>query len=423
MEGFDVFFCWWYTVRAKYITKENLMRITPAAKRAIMIGSMCSLSYLAVYVARNILGAVSPQMIESGLFTTENIGTLSSVYFITYAVGQLINGRIGDKIKSKFMISLGLILAGISNFLFSTMVSSPLSSYIIYGMTGFFLSMIYGPMTKVVAENTEPIYATRCSLGYTFSSFFGTPLAGVLAALLLWQGVFAASSALLIIMGVICFIVFTIYERKGYIAYGRFVRDPKKGGSIRVLIKHQIIKFTLVAVLTGIVRTTVVFWLPTYLSQYLGLSTESAALVFTVATFIISATTFVAVFLYERLHRNMDLTVLVSFISSAVCFALVYIVHQSTLNIILMVMAIMSASCAASMLYSRYCPSLRDTGMVSSATGFIDFMSYMSASISSTLFANAVNSIGWGNLILVWFGLMVAGIIVALPYNKLLKKA
>ena len=61
--------------------------------------------------------------------------------------------------------------------------------------------------------------------------------------------------------------------------------------------------------------------------------------------------------------------------------------------------------------------------MVSSATGFIDFMSYMSASISSTLFANAVNSIGWGNLILVWFGLMVAGIIVALPYNKLLKKA
>ena len=80
MEVFDVFFCWWYTVRAKHITKENLMRITPAAKRAIMIGSMCSLSYLAVYVARNILGAVSPQMIESGLFTTENIGTLSSVY-------------------------------------------------------------------------------------------------------------------------------------------------------------------------------------------------------------------------------------------------------------------------------------------------------------------------------------------------------
>ena len=398
------------------------MKFSPAAKKAMMIGSMCSLSYLAVYIARNILGAVSPQMIESGAFTTENIGTLSSVYFITYAVGQLINGRIGDKVKSKYMISLGLIMAGVCNFLFSRLVSSPVSSYIIYGMTGYFLSMIYGPMTKIVAENTEPIYATRCSLGYTFSSFFGTPMAGVLAALMVWQGVFASSSAILLLMGCVCFAVFTFYERKGIIEYGKYRRDPKKGGSIRVLIKHRIIKFTFIAVLTGIVRTTVVFWLPTYLSQYLGYTTERAAVIFTVATFIISATTFLAVFIYERLRRNMDLTMLVAFSSSAVCFTLVYLLRHPILNVIFMVLAIMCSGCAASMLYSRYCPSLRDTGMVSSATGFIDFMSYMSASVSSTIFANAVSSIGWGNLILIWLALMITGIFIMLPYDKLLHK-
>lgn len=399
------------------------MKLSPAAKKAIMIGSMCSLSYLAVYVARNILGAASPQMIESGAFSTESIGTLSSVYFITYAVGQLINGRIGDKIKSKYMISLGLILAGVCNLVFSTNTGSMMRAYIAYALTGYFLSMIYGPMTKIVAENTEPVYATRCSLGYTFSSFFGTPLAGVLAALLAWKGVFAASSAVLFIMGSICFIVFTLYECKGLIEYGKYRRDPKKGSSIRVLIQHQIIKFTLIAVLTGIVRTTVVFWLPTYLSQYLGYSTESAALIFTVATFIISTTTFVAVFLYEHLGHDIHKTVLVAFSSSALCFLIVFFLRQPLLNVIFMVLAIMASGCAASMLYSRYCPSLRDTGMVSSATGFIDFMSYMSASISSTLFANAVSSIGWGNLILIWFGLMVIGVFVTLPYNKILKKA
>ncbi len=51
--------------------------------------------YLAVYVARNALSAASPQMIEAGVFTTEQIGTLSSSYFIVYAVGQLINGAVG----------------------------------------------------------------------------------------------------------------------------------------------------------------------------------------------------------------------------------------------------------------------------------------------------------------------------------------
>ncbi len=393
-------------------------KISAEAKKAIMIGSTCSISYLAVYIARNILGAVSPQMIEGGVFTTESIGTLSSVYFVTYAVGQLINGAIGDKIKAKYMISFGLILAGICNMVFSLSAGSVAVAYTAYAMTGFFLSMIYGPMTKVVAENVEPIYATRCSLGYTFASFIATPGAGLLASFLVWQSVFGVSSAMLIIMGIIAFTVFLLFERKGVIAYGQYQPPKEKGGSIKLLIKHQIIKFTLISIITGVVRTTVVFWLPTYISQYLGFSSQKAAMIFTVASFIISFTAFIAVFVYERLNRNMDLTILLAFIISACCFMTVFLVKQPVINIIFMVLAIMSSNCAASMLWSRYCPSLRDTGKVSAATGFLDFVSYMSAAASSTIFANAVSDIGWSWLIIVWFGLMVLGIIVALPYKK-----
>lgn len=394
--------------------------ITPAARKAIAIGCMCSLSYLAVYVARNILSAVSPQMIAEDSFTTESIGTLSSVYFITYAVGQLINGSIGDRIKAKYMISFGLALAGVCSILFSLSHSlfsgSTAASVAAYGMTGFFLSMIYGPMTKVVAENTEPIYATRCSLGYTFASFFGTPLAGILAALLAWQGVFGVSCVMLIVMGGVCFAVFTLFEKKGIITYGRYTKQ-KGQGSIRVLLEHRIVKFTVISVLTGVVRTTVVFWLPAYLSQYLGFSTDTAALLFTASTFVISSTAFVAVFVYERLKRNMDLTILLSFVTSSVFFTAVYLFRTPAVNIVCLILAILSSNCAASMLWSRYCPSLRDTGMVSGATGFLDFMSYMAASVSSRLFADAVTGIGWKNLILVWLALMLCGTVVAIPWK------
>ena len=81
----------------------------------------------------------------------------------------------------------------------------------------------------------------------------------------------------------------------------------------------------------------------------------------------------------------------------------------------------MAADCAASIMWSRYCPSLRNTGMVSSATGFLDFCSYMAASASSTLFANAVSDIGWGPLILVWMGLMLVGVLITLPWDKRMK--
>ncbi|MBR5500475.1 MAG: MFS transporter, partial [Clostridia bacterium] len=286
------------------------------------------------------------------------------------------------------------------------------------------LSMIYGPMTKVVSENTELVYATRCSLGYTFASFIGSPFAGILAALFVWQGVFAAGSGILIMMGTVCFLVFTLFERKKIIEYGKYQKPKAKGnvGGIKVLIRHQIIKFTLISILTGVVRTTVVFWLPTYISEYLGFSPDRSALIFTVATFVISFAAFVAIFVYERLHRNMDLVILLAFSTSAVCFIAVYLLKQPVLNVIFIVLAIMASNSAATMLWSRYCPSLRDTGMVSGATGFLDFVSYMAAAASSKLFANAVSSIGWGNLILIWFGLMILGVVVALPYRKFLGK-
>ncbi len=388
-------------------------------KNAIMIGTLCSVSYLAVYLARNVLGAVTPQMIEQDGFTNEFMGELSSVYFICYAVGQLINGVIGDKIKARYMISFGLILAGICNFLFSRYADSPEIAKVIYGMTGFFLSMIYGPMTKVVAENTEPIYATRCSLGYTFASFLGTPCASFLAALLTWQSVFMVSSVALLVMGTVVFSVFLLLEKKSIVRYHQYDKPRQQmSGSIQGLLKRHFVKFILIAIITGVIRTTVVFWMPTYMAQYLEYGADKAASIFTVASLFISISAFVSVSLYEALKRNMDKTILISFIVSAMCFLSLYFVRLPLINVALMTLAILSCNCAATMMWSRYCPSLRDTGMVSGATGFLDFTSYMAASISSSIFGNAVTVIGWGNLILAWFGLLASGVIVALPHKK-----
>ena len=395
--------------------KINWLLKNKNVKNAIYIGVLCSVSYLAVYFARNILGAVSPQMIEVGYAETY-IGKLSSIYFICYAIGQLINGIIGDKIKARYMISVGLFMAGITNLMFSFLSQNYASlAMVAYGLTGFFLSMIYGPMTKIVAENTEPIYATRCSLGYEFSALIGSPIAGIAAAILVWQSVFVTSSIILIIMAIICFAFFLFFEKRGIIKYNQYTPKKENGKGIKVLIKHRIIKFTLISVITGIVRTTVVFWMPTYFSQYLGFSPKTSASIFTVATLIISLTTFITIFLYEKLNRNMDKTILIMFVTASLFFMSLYLIKQPILNIVFMVIAIMASNGAATMLWRRYCPSLRDTGMVSSATGFLDFMSYMAAAASSTLFANAVSQIGWGNLILIWCGLMLFGVAISIP--------
>lgn len=392
-------------------------------RNAILLGTTCSVSYLGVYFARNILSAITPQLTSDGVLTNEYIGTLSSIYFILYAIGQLINGIIGDKIKAKYMLSFGLVLAGVCNFVFPRILHLELPAQVVYGMTGFFLAMIYAPMTKVVSENTEPIYAVRCGLGYTFASFFGSPLAGLAAAFLAWYSVFDLASISLWVLGALCFMLFTIFERRGIITYGKYERKRDSGGSIKVLIEHRIVLFSLVSIITGIVRTTVVFWLPQYISEYLGFSAQSSSLIFTVATLIISSSAFIAIFFYERLGRNMDRAMLIFFSASAISFACTYLFKLPTLNIVFIILAILASNCSASILWSVYCPSLRDTGKVSSATGFLDFVSYIAAAASSKLFANAVGSIGWKNLILIWFLLILIGVIITLPFKKLKSKA
>lgn len=396
--------------------------IRPAAMKALAIGGMCAVSYLAVYVAKNTLSATGPQITQLGAFTTQQLGTMSSAYFITYAIGQLINGSIGDKIKGKYMISFGLLLAALGFFTLPQLAGVSWAATVAYSTSGFCLAMIYGPMTKLVAENVDPLYAPRCSMGYTLASFLGSPAAGLLAAVMSWQWVFRTSGGVLVVMGVVCFAVFTVFERKGMIKYGQYQPKEKAAGSsgIRLLIKRRIIQFTFVSILTGVVRTTVVFWLPTYLSSYLKFSPENAALIFTVATLVISCSVFVAVFAYERLRHNYDRVLLLAFSSAAICFTAVFFVRDPAINVVLLVLGILSSNTASSTMWSCYCPSLRDTGMVSGATGFLDFCSYLAASVSSALFANAVGTVGWSGLILVWCGLMLCGVAVALPWKSLL---
>ena len=397
------------------------MKLNQNAKNAIYLGSLCSVAYFAVYIARNILSAVTPQMVAGG-FSEDYIGGVSALYLLFYAFGQLINGAIGDKIKAKYMLTMGLFCAGVTNLLLPVIIAKPNAAMIVYGLTGFFLSMIYGPMTKVVSENTEPIYTTRCSLGYTFSSLLGSPAAGLLAVFLTWQSVFFVSTGVLMAMAVCVFTFFTVFEKKGLVKYGQYKPQAKGTGNIKVLFERQIVKFSLISILTGVVRTSVVFWLPTYIAQYLDFSSTEAASIFTGATLAISMTSFIAIFLYEKLGHDMDKTILIVFSSSVIFFTLTYFVNVPALNIIFIVLAIMSSNAAATMLWSRYCPSLRDTGLVSSATGFLDFLSYSAAALANITFAGAIDAIGWGNLILVWTGLVTLGVIVALPWRKIFKK-
>jgi OPA family glycerol-3-phosphate transporter-like MFS transporter len=343
-------------------------------------------------------------------------GGIAFFFFMCYGIGQLINGFAGDKFNPKWMICIGLFGSGITNIIFTLVIASPIAANATYGMTGIFLSMIYGPMTKIVAENTEPLYATRCSLGYTFSSLLATPSAQIFAMFLIWESVFGVSSALLILMSFLAFVFFSAFEKRGVITYGQYKAEEKGiGGGVSALIKRGIIKMAIISIITGVIRTSLLTLMKQYFIDYLGFDSTSAGGVAATAAIIISLTAFISIFVYEKIGYKMNITMFLFFILSVIFFILTYFVTARIPNIIFFVLAIMSSIAAANMIFSRYSPSLRDTGMVSTATGFLDFLSYMSAAVASAVFGSFAEFGRWTDILIICIVLMLIGVVLCIP--------
>lgn len=393
-------------------------------KRAVKLGSMCSVAYFAVYIARNLLGVLTPDMVNSGKYTVEFIGAISTGYMLCYAFGQLINGAIGDKIKGRYMIAIGNVMAGVCSF-FIPFFTSKTYIALLYSLSGYFLSMIYGPMTKIISENVIPKFASRCALGYTFASFIATPSAGLLAILFNWKTAFKVCAVILIFMGLFCNSAFYIFEKKKDIQYGKYkLEDKTNKKGIKLLLENEIVKYSFISILTGIVRTTVVFWIPTFLTQYLHYSSKIAVVLFTCITVCISMAPYLNnLLMYEKVFkRDRNKTVVFMFALSSFSFLMLFLFKNPIVSVLFLILAVISNGGVATMLYSVYCPSLRDTGMVSSATGFVDFLSYMGAALSNLIFSNAVEKIGWAWLIIIWSSLMFVGVLISLPQKKKAKK-
>ena len=91
---------------------------------------------------------VKKPLIDAGIFTATDLGTIGSALFYTYAFGKLFNGFLSDHTNPKRFLALGFLLSALANMMmgFSTTV---LVATIAWGLNGWFQS--FGAPTSVVA--------------------------------------------------------------------------------------------------------------------------------------------------------------------------------------------------------------------------------------------------------------------------------
>lgn len=380
---------------------------------SVKIGSLSIMIYLISYVSRNLLSVVTPSLTKSGIYTKAHLGMLASIMFAVYSVGQLINGVLGEKIRSKYMIFMGCLLSGIG-MLFFPLLHNEISNYIAFGLLGFGLSMLRGPLMKIISENLLPKFAETVCVLFSAASFAGPLIASVLSVLFDWKVIYYFVSASAIVFAIGSFLLLTIFERKKLITF-----TPKKEnifkGFNRLFHIEKFSFYLLVGAIAEIVGASITFWIPSYLREYLSLPAEMTAGVFSFMSLVNVFAPLLSIFLYHRIFKNDIKFNTFLFAVATGSFLLLFVLKSfPILNIAFFIIAKVAIGCASNTLWAVFIPSLAKHNVVSTGNGFYDFSGYAFASIFNALFAGSIGKLGWNGLIFIWASIVAVGFVAAL---------
>ena len=389
-------------------------------KNAFKIGFVCIFTYVISYYVRNILGVLTPSMLKSGVYTEEYLALLASVYMIVYASGQLVNGIVGDYVKPKYMVALGLSISALGLFLFS-FVDVAFVGILSFGIIGFGLSMLRGPLVKVISENTVPKYARICCVFLSFAGFAGPLLAGLAAMVLQWHGVFVLSGAVCVVMAVGAFVILTVFEKRGLIvplAKQKREKAEQSGGIFALFKLPNFVMFMVVGMVVEVAAASIGFWMPTYFNQHLALSETTSSMMFSAISLLRSFCPFLCLVLFRLLGERDVLITRGAFFCAAGFFLAMFFVRSVWLNVLFFTLALMCSSISSATLWSIYIPSLSATGKVSSANGVLDCSGYIAASIVNVAVVPVMTGLGWSGVILFWSAVMLVGALVTFSAKK-----
>lgn len=388
-------------------------------KKAAAIGTTAIAVYVANYYLRHILGVLTPTLLKNSEFTVDGIATLSSVYMLFYAAGQVANGFLGDILSPKKMASIGLFVAGLSMIAFPLLPMGFLQ-VACFAVFGYGLSMMRGPLMKIISENTVSAHARLICVFFSFSSFAGPLIASLFAMIGGWRNVFFAAGGVSFVFAIASYIVFTAMEKRNLITYRR--SEARGLSSITAVFRIENIAFYLIiACLVEIAAASISQWITTFLTAALGFSEDNANLIYTAISTARSFMPFVTLAIFRAVGER-DLPMMrVAFTVSATMFLLLLISPNRFVSILLLALALMAMSCSSALLWSIYIPGLGKTGKVSSANGVIDCIGYIAAAGANILFARVMGNVGWSTVYVLWASMGVVGLAATVIFRR--KKA
>ncbi len=398
------------------------MEETKKRKRnMVKICLLCCLAYFAGYLTRIDYAAVLVEIIDDLQVTKDTASIAVTGSFITYAIGLLVSGWIGDRIAPRTLIAVGLTGTSLINLLMPLMPNITLMTAF-WCFNGFFQSMLWPPIVRIMAEHLDfdGFYAkaivyvsSATSVATIFVRCFLAPVTVYLSG---WRPVF------LMCGGAGAVIVFLwLFGTKSMKGEGKSKvshsassdGEQNRGVSVKTLALSGMFLFMIGIILQGMLKDGIDTWMPTYISEVFGLGNSVSILTSGILPVFSIFSVSVATVLYGKIGNELKTAALLFGI--AMGMSLVILPFFKTSVVITALLMAVVTGCMHGinlMLISRVPRAFKKYGKVSTVSGALNASSYLGSALSTYGFARFSEMYGWYFILLSWAVIAAIGTVV-----------
>ncbi len=399
-------------------------------QRKILI--LCWCGYAGAYLCRTNISIALPGMMDSLGWNKTDAGLMGTMFFWAYAIGQLINGFIGDKVKTRPFIFIGLCTSAAINF-FVGFSSNLVVTGLLWCINGFFLSTLWGPIVKTISLWFPKEKRTRVAVIMSVSMIGGYLFAwGIIGQVIVrvsWRWAFWIPAAVVFAYSLVWLLKMrnrpeevglessSSCDHGGSVGYGE---GMSKTSFSRMVLETRLWLVALTCIAQGVVKDGISLWAPTFLSDTQNLSQERVAL-FSLAIPMMSLIGIFGAGWLIKIFRSNEIKAIAILISGAAFTSLLlyFFLGAGAYFTVLLLSATVALMYGANTILLTIIPlNFEKYNRVSAVAGFLDFFSYMGAAAAGVVTGVIIDHLGWEYVILCWVVLAVLGIVCILSVKS-----
>ena len=388
----------------------------------------CWITYASFYLLRVKLSVAIPGILEEFNISKTAMGGILTASFIAYAVGQFINGQLGDKFSAKKLVGIGLLGSAVLNIIFGFTGNFLAGMILIWGLNGFFQSMGWAPIVRIVAnwfpKNKRGRAAGILGSSYQIGNVASWLLAGFIVGMFGWRWAFWVPVIIILFLVINWFL--RIKEKAEDMGFEPVEIARKSNGlrdTISTILKNK--KIWIVAIgLFGlnIVRYGFLDWAPTYFFEIQKSPISLAAYRSIIFPLAGSLGALSAGWISDKFFQSKRAPMAV-FMLSILILAIWFFPQIPTtswiLSLILLGIIGFTTYGPHMLLVTAFPMDLGTKEMASSATGFIDGWGYIGAALTGVGTGYLLDNFSWDAAFYFWLsGAIITLILMLILWNS-----